>query len=571
MFTDNKVWIASNDDSRFYLLPRMTNRHGIISGATGTGKTITLKVLAEAFSEAGVPVFVSDVKGDLSGMGAPGVDSEGMQKRIERFGLAEEGFAYRAFPTRFWDVYGEKGVPVRATVMEMGPLLISRILGLNETQEGVMSIVFRVADDEGMMLLDFKDLRAMVQYVGENASVYRLRYGNISAATVGAIQRALLKLEDQGAELFFGEPALDIYDWMQGDAEGRGYINVMNCEKLYLQPALYGAFMLFMLSEIFENLPEAGDLEKPKMVLFFDEAHLIFKDASKALLDKVEQVIRLIRSKGVGVFFVSQNPADIPDSILGQLGNRIQHALRAYTVKDLRAVKTAAETFRENPEIDTIKAIQQLGTGEALVQFLDEQGIPMMVQQAKILPPESLMGPIEQTEMMAIISGDEMCDKYIDPVDRESAYEILNATAMAAEAAEAERLAEIEAEKARKAEEKEAAELARLEAQKKREEQQAALAEARLEAQKKREEERAAAAAARAEAAAKREAEREEAARLRAEIAAKKEKERQEELARKEKEKKNKILTSIATSGARTFTTTIARSFARGLLGSIKK
>ncbi len=570
MFTDNKVWIASNEN-RLYLLPQMTNRHGIISGATGTGKTITLKVLAESFSEAGVPVFVSDVKGDLSGMGAPGVDSENMRQRIERFGLADEGFTYRSFPTRFWDVYGEKGVPVRATVMEMGPLLISRILGLNETQEGVMSIVFRVADDEGMLLLDFKDLRSMVAYIGENAKEYRLRYGNISPATIGAIQRALLKLEDQGAEFFFGEPALDIYDWMQGDENGRGYINVMNCEKLFLQPALYGAFMLYMLSEIYENLPEAGDCEKPKMVLFFDESHLIFKDATKALLDKVEQVIRLIRSKGVGVFFVTQNPADIPDSVLGQLGNRIQHALRAYTVKDLRSVKTAAETFRENPEIDTIKAIQQLGTGEALVQFLDEKGIPAMVQQAKILPPESLMGPIDPTAMMTIISGDEMCDKYLDPVDRESAYEVLNATALAAEAAEEARLAEIEAEKAKKAEEKEAAELAKLEAQKKREEQQAALAEARLEAQKKREEERAAAAAAKAEAAAKREAERAEAARLKAEIAAKKEKERQEERERKEKEKKSKILTSIATSGARTFTTTIARSFARGILGSLKK
>ena len=570
MFTDNKIWIASNEN-RLYLLPQMANRHGIISGATGTGKTITLKVLAESFSEAGVPVFVSDVKGDLSGMGAPGEDSENMQKRIERFGLADEGFTYRPFPTRYWDVYGEKGVPVRATVMEMGPLLISRILGLNETQEGVMSIAFRVADDEGLLLLDFKDLRSMIQYIGENASVYRLRYGNISPASIGAIQRALLKLEDQGAELFFGEPALDIYDWMQGDEAGRGYINVMNCEKLFLQPALYGAFMLYMLSEIYESLPEAGDLDKPKMVLFFDEAHLIFKDASKELLDKVEQVVRLIRSKGVGVFFVTQNPADIPDSVLGQLGNRIQHALRAYTVKDLRSVKTAAETFRENPKIDTVKAIQELGTGEALVQFLDEKGIPSVVEQAKILPPESLMGPIDPTAMMTIISGDEMCDKYLDPVDRESAYEVLNATAMAAEAAEEERQAAIEAEKAKKAEEKEAAELARLEAQKKREEQQAALAEARLEAQKKREEERAAAAAARAEAAAKREAEREEAAKLRAEIAAKKEKERQEELARKEKERKNKVLTSIATSGARTFTTTIARSFARGLLGSLKK
>lgn len=570
MFTDNKIWIASNEN-RLYLLPQMANRHGIISGATGTGKTITLKVLAESFSEAGVPVFVSDVKGDLSGMGAPGEDSENMQKRIERFGLADEGFTYRPFPTRYWDVYGEKGVPVRATVMEMGPLLISRILGLNETQEGVMSIAFRVADDEGLLLLDFKDLRSMIQYIGENAKDLRLRYGNISPASIGAIQRALLKLEDQGAELFFGEPALDIYDWMQGDEAGRGYINVMNCEKLFLQPALYGAFMLYMLSEIYESLPEAGDLDKPKMVLFFDEAHLIFKDASKELLDKVEQVVRLIRSKGVGVFFVTQNPADIPDSVLGQLGNRIQHALRAYTVKDLRSVKTAAETFRENPKIDTVKAIQELGTGEALVQFLDEKGIPSVVEQAKILPPESLMGPIDPTAMMTIISGDEMCDKYLDPVDRESAYEVLNATAMAAEAAEEERQAAIEAEKAKKAEEKEAAELARLEAQKKREEQQAALAEARLEAQKKREEERAAAAAARAEAAAKREAERAEAARLRAEIAAKKEKERQEELARKEKERKNKVLTSIATSGARTFTTTIARSFARGLLGSLKK
>ncbi|MCR5293882.1 MAG: DUF853 domain-containing protein [Lachnospiraceae bacterium] len=570
MFTGNKIWIASNE-KRLYLMPRMANRHGIVSGATGTGKTITLKVLAESFSEAGVPVFVSDVKGDLSGMGAPGKDSEDMQKRIEKFGLAEEGFEYRAFPTRYWDVYGEKGLPVRATVMEMGPLLISRILGLNETQEGVMSIIFRVADDEGMLLLDFKDLRAMVQYVGENAKNYRMKYGNISASSIGAIQRGLLRLEDQGAELFFGEPSLDIYDWMTGDAEGRGYINVMNCEKLFLNPTLYGAFMLFMLSEIYETLPEVGDLDKPKMALFFDEAHLIFKDASKELMDKVEQVIRLIRSKGVGVFFITQNPTDIPETVLGQLGNRIQHALRAYSVKELRGVKTAAETFRVNPEIDAVKAIQELGTGEALVQFLDEKGIPLMVERANILPPQSLMGPLPPADMMNIIASDDMCDKYLDPVDRESAYEILNATALEAAAAEEERLASIAAEKAQRAADKEAAELAKAEAAKKREEEQLALAKARLEAQKKREEERAAAAAAKAEAAAKREEERAAAAKLKAEIAERKEKERQEKEEKKEKEKTAKMLQSIAVSGARSFTTTMASSFARGILGSLKK
>ena len=346
MFADNKIWIGKSD-KRVYLEPKMANRHGLVSGATGTGKTITLKILAESFSDLGVPVFIADIKGDLASIAIQGTDNPNMQERINRFGI--ENFTYKGFPVQFWDLYGEGGIPIRTTVSEMGPLMMSRILDLNDTQTGVLNIVYRVADDKGLLLLDLKDLKAMVQYVGENSREFTLDYGNVSTQSIGAILRSMMTLEDQGGEFFFGEPELDINDWIKSSQDGKGYINVLHCAKLFLNPLLYSTFLLWMLSELFENLPEEGDLEKPKMVFFFDEAHLLFRDAPKALLEKIELVVRLIRSKGVGVYFVTQNPMDVPDDILSQLGNRIQHALRAYTPAERKKVVTAAETFRENP------------------------------------------------------------------------------------------------------------------------------------------------------------------------------------------------------------------------------
>lgn len=430
MYYESKIWMGKNENPIF-MLPNMANRHGMVAGATGTGKTITLKVLAESFSDAGVPVFLSDIKGDLSGMSQSGKDSEGMQKRIAKFGLNEAGFTYKSYPAYYWDVFGEKGTPVRATISEMGPLLLARIMGLNDVQEGILHIIFKIADDQKLLLLDIKDLKAMVQFVGEHAAEYRTAYGNISAASIGAIQRGLIRLEEQGGSVFFGEPALDIRDWFKMDADGRGFINVMNCEKLFLQPDLYAAFMIWMLSELYETLPEAGDLEKPKIVFFFDEAHLLFKDAPKELLDKVEQVVRLIRSKGVGVFFITQNPTDIPDAILSQLGNRIQHALRAYSPSDQKAVRAAAQTFRANPAFNTEQAITECGTGEALISFLDEKGAPSIVERAFILPPQSLMGPVDGETMAQMIASSDMGKKYNESVDRESAYELLSAKAEA--------------------------------------------------------------------------------------------------------------------------------------------
>ncbi len=422
MLADGKLFVAKNEN-RIYLLPQMANRHGLVSGATGTGKTITLKVLAESFSDLGVPVFLADIKGDLAGMCRAGVDSEGMQKRIARFGL--EGFRYQAYPTRFWDIFGEYGHPVRTTVSEMGPLLLARLLELNETQSGVLNIVFRIADEKKMLLLDIKDLRSVLQYVAENAKEFRIQYGNISAASVGAILRSLLAIEDQGGHLFFGEPALDVMDWMKTDTDGRGFINILHCVKLFQSPALYSTFLLWMLSELFEVLPEAGDLKRPRMVFFFDEAHLLFEEAPKALLQKIEQVARLIRSKGVGVYFVTQNPMDVPDPVLAQLGNRIQHALRAYTPAEQKVVKAAADTFRPNPAFETSEVITQLGTGEALVSLLDEDGRPGIVQQAFILPPQSLMGTIGDDVRAQVIAQSEFYLKYGKTIDRDSAHEML--------------------------------------------------------------------------------------------------------------------------------------------------
>lgn len=422
MHYEGKIWVGTGEKP-VCLLPQMANRHGLIAGATGTGKTISLKVLAEGFSEMGVPVFLADVKGDLAGMVQPGTHTDAIGRRLTESGVPS--FEYRAFPTVFWDVFGREGHPVRATVSEMGPMLLSRLMGLNETQAGVLSILFRVADDENMLLLDLKDLKAMLAYVGEHAKEYTLDYGNVSAASVGAIQRAVALLEDDGGNEFFGEPALNMADWMQLDESGRGVINILAADVLYRKPRLYSTFLLWMLSELYEMLPECGDLDKPHMVFFFDEAHLLFDDCPKVRLETLEQVVRLIRSKGVGVYFITQNPCDIPMSILGQLGNRIQHALRAYTPLDQKAVKTAAMTFRANPEFDTAEAITTLKTGEALVSFLDETGAPCVVERAIILPPQSAMTTIDAETRAACIENSVFHGVYDTPVDRVSAYEML--------------------------------------------------------------------------------------------------------------------------------------------------
>ena len=404
----------------------MCNRHGLIAGASGTGKTITMKVMAESFSDAGVPVFLCDVKGDVAGICAPGVSSEGMEKRIDRFGL-RGSFTYKGYPTTFWDIYQTGGPAVRATVSDMGPELLSRILSLTPAQEGILHIMFRIADDKGLLLLDLKDLRAMLNYVSEHRAEYMMTYGNITPQSVAAILRALLPLEQQGGDLFFGEPPLDIYDWMRTDADGRGMVNVLDCVKLVQNPTLYASFLLWMLSELFESLPEAGDLEKPKLVFFFDEAHLLFKGAPTALVDKIEQVVKLIRSKGVGVYFITQSPSDVPDTVLAQLGNRVQHALRAYTPSEQRAVRAAAQTFRPNPAFSTETAITELATGQALVSFLDAKGVPGIVERAMILPPQSAMGPIDDERRKAEIEADDLYGKYEDEVDNESSFEIINA------------------------------------------------------------------------------------------------------------------------------------------------
>ncbi|MFX4312199.1 DUF853 domain-containing protein [Enterobacter sp. 63] len=415
--------IARTLDNELFLLPAMANRHGLITGATGTGKTVTLQKLAESLSDIGVPVFMADVKGDLTGVAQEGTASEKLIERLKNIGITD--WEPHKNPVVVWDIFGEKGHPVRATVSDLGPLLLARLLNLNDVQSGVLNIIFRIADDQGLLLLDFKDLRAITQYIGDNAKSFQNQYGNISSASVGAIQRGLLTLEQQGAEHFFGEPMLDIKDWMRTDSNGKGIINILSSEKLYQMPKLYAASLLWMLSELYEQLPEAGDLDKPKLVFFFDEAHLLFNDAPQVLLDKIEQVIRLIRSKGVGVWFVSQNPSDIPDNVLGQLGNRVQHALRAFTPKDQKAVKAAAQTMRANPAFDTEAAIQALGTGEALISFLDAKGSPSVVERAMVIAPCSRMGPVTDDERNGLINNSPVYGKYEDEVDRESAFEML--------------------------------------------------------------------------------------------------------------------------------------------------
>jgi len=433
MLKDQKLLIGKGENEAF-IVPKMANRHGLICGATGTGKTVTLKVMAESFSELGVPVFLADVKGDIAGCVKAGEKNENIVKRLEKLGI--EDFPMQSFPVRFWDVFGAAGHPVRTTVSEMGATLLARLLGLTDVQTGVLSIVFRVADDKGWLLIDLKDLRAMVAYVADHATELLHQYGMISRQSAGAIQRALLQLEDAGGTLFFGEPDIQLSDWMQRDENGRGYLNIFHCEKLYRSPLLYSTFMLWLLAELFEQLPETGDPEQPELVFFFDEAHLLFKDAPRALTDKVEQMVKLIRSKGVGVYFITQQPSDIPNAVLAQLSNRVQHALRAYTPLEQKAIKAAAQSFRANPAFDTETAITELGTGEALVSFLDEKGVPSVVERATILPPQSMMGAIDDERRRAEIMADDLYGKYEDAVDNESAYEMITAANAEQEAAE---------------------------------------------------------------------------------------------------------------------------------------
>ena len=430
MYTKEQgLYVAHGPNGPISICGKMANRHGLIAGATGTGKTVTLQVLAETFSQAGVPCFMADMKGDLSGISQAGTMSGFIEKRCAEFGMTSPEFG--SCPVRFFDVFGEQGHPMRTTVSNMGPQLLSRLLQLNETQEGILNIVFRIADDRGLLLIDMKDLRAMLNYVAENAKQYTATYGNITSQSIGAIQRALLTLENQGADKFFAEPSFDIYDLLQSE-QGKGVLNVLAADKLMLQPKLYSTFLLWLLSELYAQLPEVGDMELPKLVFFFDEAHMLFEETSKALVDKIEQVVRLIRSKGVGVYFVTQSPTDIPEEILGQLGNRVQHALRAFTPKDQKAVKTAAETFRANPEFKTAEAIMELGTGEALISFLDEKGAPSVVERAKILVPLSQIGAVTEGQRGQIINQSRLYGKYDKVVDRESAFEMLIAEAEAA-------------------------------------------------------------------------------------------------------------------------------------------
>ena len=436
------MMLGRNDDHEVCLLPSLVNRHGLITGATGTGKTVSLQGLAEHLSLIGVPVFMADVKGDLAGIAKAGSLSPKLDERLKKYKLPTP--AFQDFPVSLWDVFGKDGHPLRATISDMGPLLLSRMLGLNETQEGVMHLVFKVADDNGLLLLDCKDLRAMLQYVGENARKFTTEYGNVSAASIGAIQRGMLALEQQGGDTFFGEPMLNIADMMQTDDKGRGVINVLAADRLLNSPRLYATFLLWLMSELFEQLPEVGDPEKPKMVFFFDEAHLLFNEAPRALLEKVEQVVRLIRSKGVGVFFVTQNPLDIPDTVLGQLGNRIQHALRAFTPRDQKAVRAAAETMRANPKFNAEKAISELGVGEALVSLLDEKGRPNVVERVWMVAPASRIGPLTEVERRQLLKTSVVAGIYDATDDRESAYEVLRART-AAEAARAKEAADAKA------------------------------------------------------------------------------------------------------------------------------
>lgn len=466
MYQNGEIYIGLADGERVSMQLGMSNRHGLIAGASGTGKTITMKVMAESFSDAGVPVFLCDIKGDVSGLAAPGQSSRGMEDRIDRFGIRQQ-FSYKAYPVCFWDIYQEKGHPVRATVSDMGPELLSRILDLTPVQEGVLNIVFRIADERGMLLMDLKDLRAMLNYVSEHRAEYTSVYGNIAPQSIGAIVRSLIPLENQGGSIFFGEPALDIFDWIRTDSNGRGYLNILDCVKLSQNPTLYATFLLWMMAELFERLPEAGDLEKPKLVFFFDEAHLLFSDAPKVLVQKIEQMVKLIRSKGVGIYFVTQSPSDIPDGVLAQLSNRVQHALRAYTPAEQKAVRVAAQSFRPNPAFKAEDVIMELGVGYALTSFLDGDGVPGIARHTAIICPQSLMGPADDGTRAGCLARDNM-GKYDTSVDNFSAYELLERLVEQDERAaelEAQR-AQLEKEKEKLAKQKEKEELA---AQKKKE------------------------------------------------------------------------------------------------------
>ena len=458
MYNEGNVWVGVNDaGEKITLLPKMANRHGLVAGATGTGKTVTLKVLAESFSDMGVPVFMADVKGDIAGISIPGDDSENMQERIARFGLAEAPFSYKGYPVTLWDIYGEKGVTLRTTISEIGPLLLARLMELNDLQSDILSIVFKIADDNDLLLIDTKDLKAMLNYVSDHNSEFEAQYGKMSPQSIAAIVRALVSLEVAGGDKFFGEPAVNIMDFFTFGDAGKGMINVLDSSSLINNTKLYSTFLLYLLSELFERLPEVGDMEKPKMVFFFDEAHLLFKDAPKALLEKIEQVVKLIRSKGVGVYFCTQNPRDIPDGVLAQLGNKVQHGLRAYTPSDQKSVKAAAESYRENPAFDTYDTILNLGTGEAVVSFLGADGIPTMAEKVYILPPQSNFGTISDSQRDTLIKSSICYSKYAEAVDPDSAFEFLERRGVEEAEALAKEKAEAEAAKQKEKEEKEAA------------------------------------------------------------------------------------------------------------------
>ena len=580
MLYDNKIWVGGTANKCF-IEPSKANRHGLIAGATGTGKSVTLKVMAESFSDMGVPVFLADVKGDMSGICSKGVSNENMEERIAKFGI--ENFEYKAYPTTFYDVFGQMGIPMRTTISELGPILLGRMLGLSDVQRAVMSMVFRIADDQGLLLLDLKDLRLLLTYIGDHADEYKLTYGNISTATIGAIQRNLALLSDEGAEAFFSEPAFDVNDFFKVDGEGRGMINVLNATELFNKPLLYSTFLLWLLSEIYENMPEVGDPEKPKMVFFFDEAHLLFNDAPAFLLEKIDQIVRLIRSKGIGVYFISQSPSDIPDNILAQLQNRVQHALRAYTPAEQKKVKAAAESFRANPSFDTEAALSELAVGEALVSFLDEKGTPNVVERAFILPPQSFIGSAGFEKIQEVTDSNPLYEKYRLPVDPESAYELLMAKyegkSAAAEEAAAEKQA-IAEEKAAAAEEK-AAEKERLAEEKAAEKERAA--EIREQREKDRQEDRERRIEEKERAAELREqrererqedrARREEERIKREEERARKEAERAEAKAKAEAEraKKNSPLTKITNSAMTAAGRQVGSSLVRGLFGGLLK
>ena len=449
MYKDNEIWVASDGDAKLCIKSKYANRHGLIAGATGTGKTVTLKVMAESFSDAGVPVFLSDIKGDLSGMCKPGEEKESITKRVAELGMGED-FSFKAYPTVFWDIYGKKGLPLRTTISEFGPMLLAKLLDLNQIQTDILNIIFKIADDEGLLLIDLKDLKSMLNYVSENAADYKAEYGNIAPQSVNAIMRGLVALGDKGGDVFFGEPALDINDWFV-TKDGKGMINVLDATTIINDPGIYATFMLWMLAELFEIMPEVGDLDKPKMVFFFDEAHLLFKDTPKALLQKIEQVVKLIRSKGIGVYFITQNPSDIPDEVLAQLGNKVQHALRAYTPAEQKGIKAAAQSYRVNPDFDTAEIITNLGIGEAVVSFIEDDGAPAMVRKAKVLPPQSYLGAIDDMMRAAVISMSDLAGKYKDMVDRDSAYEFLQRLQVEiSQKQEEERQAEIERKEAEK-------------------------------------------------------------------------------------------------------------------------